>query len=56
MDDSKRIGNATYKDDDGRIITVPPKFRQYLCYVCPFQQTYINVELRRRKGYYKERT
>jgi hypothetical protein len=53
MDDSKRIGPASYKDDDGRTITVPPKFRQYLCYVCPFQQTYIQVELRRRKGMYK---
>jgi hypothetical protein len=54
MDDTKRIGNATYTDDDGRIITVPPKYRQYLCYLCPFQQTQINVELRRRKGYYKD--
>ena len=34
-------------------ITVPPKFRQYLCYVCPFQQTYIQVELRRKRGAYR---
>lgn len=54
LDDSKRIGQATYKDDDGRTITVPPNMRQYLCYLCPYQQTYINVELRRRKGYYDD--
>ena len=53
MDDSRRIGPATYDDGDGRTITVPPKFRQYLCYVCPFQQTYIQVELRRRRGAYR---
>lgn len=55
MDDSKRIGHATYTDDEGRKITVPPKFRQYLCYICPYQQTYIQVELRRRRGAYQER-
>jgi len=55
MDDSKLIGKATYDDGEGHTITVPPKFRQYLCYVCPFQQTQINVELRRRKGYYRGR-
>ena len=54
MDDSKRIGRATYDDGDGHTITVPPKFRQYLCYVCPYQQSYIQVELRRRKGMYTE--
>jgi hypothetical protein len=54
MDDSKRIGHASYTDDDGRTITVPPKFRQYLCYVCPYQQTYIQVELRRRRGAYNQ--
>jgi hypothetical protein len=54
MDDAKRIGHASYTDDDGRTITVPPKFRQYLCYVCPYQQTYIQVELRRRRGVYRE--
>ena len=54
LDDSKRIGHASYTDDDGRTITVPPKFRQYLCYLCPYQQTYIQVELRRRRGAYKQ--
>jgi hypothetical protein len=53
MNDDRRIGPATYDDGDGHVITVPPKFRQYLCYVCPFQQTYIQVELRRRRGLYK---
>jgi len=54
MDDSKRIGPATYKGDDGQTVTVPPKFRHYLCYVCPFQQTAITVEMRRRKGMYDD--
>jgi hypothetical protein len=54
MDDSKRFGPATYRVE-GRTITVPPKFRQYLCYLCPFQQAQVNVELRRRKGAYKGR-
>jgi hypothetical protein len=43
LDDSKRLGSSA----------VPPKYRQYLCYLCPYQQSYINVELRRRKGAYK---
>ena len=53
MNDDRRIGPATYDDGDGRTITVPPKYRQYLCYVCPFQQTYIQVELRRKRGAYR---
>lgn len=53
LDDSKRIGRWNYTDDDGKTITVPPKYRQYLCYVCPYQQSYIQVELRRRRGMYK---
>lgn len=52
MNDDRRIGPATYDDGEGRTITVPPKFRQYLCYVCPYQG-HINVELRRRKGVYR---
>ena len=54
MDDSKMIGRWNYKDDDGHDIVVPPQFRQYLCYLCPYQQTYIQVELRRRRGMYKD--
>jgi hypothetical protein len=54
MDDSKRIGPATYEDDDGNTITVPPEFRHYLCYMCPFQQAAIQVELRRKRGMYNE--
>jgi hypothetical protein len=54
MDDSKMIGRWNYKDDDGRDIVIPPKHRQYLCYLCPYQQSYIQVELRRRRGMYKE--
>lgn len=53
MDDSKRIGKAKYVMEDGREVNVPNKYRQYLCYLCPFQQSYVNVELRRRKGLYK---
>ena len=48
------IGQWNYDDGDGHTITIPPQFRQYLCYMCPFQQTYIQVELRRRRGMYKE--
>lgn len=53
LDDSKRIGPATY-EADGHTITVPPQFRHYLCHVCPFQQTAIQVELRRRRGLYND--
>jgi hypothetical protein len=53
LNDDRRIGPASYRDDDGKTITVPPKYRQYLCYICPFQQTYMQVELRRKKGMYK---
>lgn len=41
LDDSKRIGPK-----------VSPKFQTYLCHMCPVQQSYVNVELRRRKGWY----
>jgi hypothetical protein len=54
MDDSKLIGNSTYEDDEGRKISIPPWARQYLCYLCPYQQTYIQTELRRRRGAYKD--
>jgi len=54
MSDNKRIGPAQYDAGDGQVVRVPNKFRQYLCYICPFQQTYVNVELRRRKGMYKD--
>ncbi len=54
MDDSKMIGHATYKDDDGKTISVPPQFRQYLCYLCPYQQTYIQTDLRRKRGMYDD--
>lgn len=53
-DDSKRIGPATYEDDDGNTITVPAQFRHYLCYMCPFQQSVIQVEMRRRRGAYDD--
>jgi hypothetical protein len=55
MHDSKRIGMTKYQDDDGNVHNVPPKFQQYLCYVCPFQQAYVNVELRRKKGQYGDK-
>lgn len=53
LDDSKRIGPGQYKED-GHVVTVPPKFRQYLCYLCPFQQAYVQVEMRRRRGLYDD--
>ena len=55
LDDSKMIGQGHY-EVDGQTLTIPPKHRQYLCYMCPYQQTYIQVELRRRRGAYKEVT
>jgi hypothetical protein len=53
LDDSKRLGTPRYRVE-GQTIEIPPKFRQYLCYLCPFQQTYIAVELRRRQGMYRD--
>lgn len=41
-DDSKRIGPTD----------VPKQHQMYLCHMCPIQQSYINVELRRKAGYY----
>jgi hypothetical protein len=52
LNDDRRIGPAQYSDGEGHTVVVPDKFRQYLCYLCPYQQAFINVELRRRKGYY----
>ena len=54
MSDAKMIGQWNYTDEDGRQITIPPQFRQYLCYLCPFQSAYVQVELRRKRGMYKE--
>ena len=54
LNDDRRIGPASYDDGDGHTVTVPPKFRQYLCYLCPYQQTYIQVELRRKRGLYDD--
>jgi len=53
MDDSKRIGAASYKDDDGRTHNIPNRFRQYLCYQCPYMHSAILPEIRYRKGLYK---
>lgn len=52
--DSKLIGKWNYDDGEGHHFTIPPDYRQYLCYMCPFQQTAIAVELRRRKGMYSD--
>lgn len=51
MSDSKIIGKAEYHED-GQTVTIPKKFRQYLCYQCPYQQAYVIPEKRRRKGQY----
>lgn len=53
LDDSKLIGKAEYDDGDGGTVTVPHKLRQYLCFQCPYQQTYIQTEIRRKKGLYR---
>ena len=53
LDDSKMIGKAEYHDEDGRTITVPKKFRQYLCHQCPYVHSYVIPEVRRKKGMYR---
>ena len=54
MSDAKLIGKWNYTDDDGHTVTIPPQFRHHLCGLCPYSHAYVQVELRRRKGYYKE--
>ena len=54
MSESKQIGQWNYDDGEGRKITIPPQYRQYMCHLCPFAHAYVAVELRRRKGMYKE--
>jgi hypothetical protein len=54
MDDSKQIGRWNYDDGEGHKIVIAPQFRQYLCHLCPFAHAYVAVELRRRKGMYKD--
>ena len=54
LSDEKMIGRWHYKDDDGHDITIPPKYRQYLCYLCPYQHAYVQVEIRRRRGMYSD--
>lgn len=55
MDDSKLIGKKVYRTDTSQgDITVPPQWRQYLCYQCPYFQSYVQVEVRRKQGMYKE--
>lgn len=53
QDDSKRIGPESYRDDDGHLHLIPNRFRQYLCYQCPYMQTHILTEQRWKKGLYK---
>ena len=53
LSDSKMIGRARYRDDDGKPHEIPAKFRQYLCHQCPYFQTYVVGEMRQRKGLYK---
>lgn len=42
LDDSKRLGSSE----------IPKQYQTFLCHMCPIQQSYINVELRHRAGYY----
>jgi hypothetical protein len=53
MDDSKRIGKGHWRDDDGGEHAIPDRFRQYLCYQCPYVQTAIAVEVRHKRGLYR---
>ena len=53
MNDDRRIGKGEYKDDNGNVHKIPNKFRQYLCYMCPYMQAHIATEVRFRKGLYK---
>jgi len=52
LDASKMIGHGRFRDDDGGRHEIPPQFRQFLCYMCPFQHAYVQVELRRQRGLY----
>ena len=51
MTDEKRIGAASYKIE-GRVHTVPNNLRVYLCHMCPYFQSYVQVEIRRKQGGY----
>ena len=52
MSDSKQIGTVRHKADDGQVVTIPPKFRQYLCYQCPYFHAYVQVDIRKKAGAY----
>jgi hypothetical protein len=52
MDDSKRIGVTHYRDDDGKQHTIPRRHQQYICHLCPYMHSYVQVEIRRKKGLY----
>ena len=51
MTDEKRIGAASYKVE-GRVHNVPNNLRVYLCHMCPYFQSYVQVEIRRKQGGY----
>jgi hypothetical protein len=51
MSDSKQIGTVRHKAD-GQVVTIPPKFRQYLCYQCPYFHAYVQVDIRKKAGAY----
>lgn len=46
LDDSRRIGSSK----------IPKKYQTFLCHLCPIQQSYINVEIRRKAGLYNPET
>lgn len=52
-DEDRRIGPESYRDDNGRVHIIPNRFRQYLCYQCPYFQTYILTEQRWKAGLYR---
>ena len=53
MADSKRIGEKLWRDDSGNVHEIPQKYRQYLCYQCPYMHSAIATEVRWKKGLYK---
>lgn len=53
LSDSKRIGKQSYRDDDGKLHQIPEKHQQYLCYQCPYMHSYVQVEMRAKKGMYR---
>jgi hypothetical protein len=53
MDDSKRIGDTHYRDDEGHRRLIPRRHQMYLCHLCPYFQSSVITEIRRKQGMYR---